>query len=80
MVREYVGAGPIGELAAAQDARERRRRAEIVAAQQAERAAIEAADTALAEFCSATETLARASLLLAGYHRHARGTWRRRRQ
>jgi hypothetical protein len=79
VVREYVGTGLIAELAAEQAARDRRRRAELVAAQHAERTVIEAADAALAEFCTATEALARASLLLAGYHRHARGAWRRRR-
>ena len=33
----------------------------------------------LLQLCDLTDTLARATLLAAGFHRHARGEWRRRR-
>ncbi len=77
VIREYVGL--TGELAAAADAR---RRAEGQAQQAAWRHECNRMVSAIApleEFCDAVETLARASLLLAGYHRHHRGEWRRKR-
>ena len=49
------------------------------AAGRAEQERIELALVPLEEFCEVVETLARASLLAAGYHRHHRGEWRRKR-
>ncbi|MDA2924329.1 hypothetical protein MYX65_06675 [Acidobacteria bacterium AH-259-L09] len=79
VIREYVGAGPVGELAAAADARARAQRQAQEAAWRAEFQRIESASVPLEEFCGAVESLARVSLLLAGYHRHHRGEWRRKR-
>ena len=79
VVREYVGKGFTGELAAAADERERAQREAQQAAWRAECERIESAIAPLEEFCDAVETLARASLLLAGYHQHHRGEWRRKR-
>ena len=79
VVREYVGRGLAGELAAAADERERAQGEAKQAAWRAECERIESAIAPLEEFCDAVEILARASLLLAGYHRHHRGEWRRRR-
>jgi hypothetical protein len=45
----------------------------------AELARVEAADAALARLCRLGTLLARAALLAAGYRRHARGAWRKRR-
>ena len=76
----YFGRGPAAEVAAVEVvlfqlerlvARERRRAA--LAPQQA-------ADAALDRLCEMTSVLARAALLAAGYHRHDRGAWRRRRE
>jgi hypothetical protein len=79
VVREYVGMGLVAELAARTDAREcGRRRAEAEALRAAERREQEA-DDLVGQVCEATETLTRAALLSAGYHRHHRGEWRRRR-
>ena len=79
VVREYVGTGSIGERAATADARARAQRQAQQAAWQAEQERIELALAPLEAFCDVVETLARASLLLAGYHRHHRGEWRRKR-
>jgi hypothetical protein len=76
VVSEYLGAGPLAELNAWLDAQERQARAER---RQAARAAIEADREAAAQLEQAgrlTESLARAALLLAGYHAH-KGQWRR---
>ena len=77
--RLYVGAGDVGEAAAAAD-RDRR------ATRDAERESMRSTFSHLAEvdaqvavLCEAAETAARAWLLLGGYRRHDRGAWRRRR-
>ena len=79
VVREYVGVGPAAELAAASDAQVRAQRQAQQAAWRVEQERIESAIAPREEFCDVVETLARASLLLAGYHRHHRGEWRRKR-
>ncbi len=79
VIREYVGTGLVGELAAAADERARAQRQAQQAAWQAACERIELAIAPLEEFDDAVETLARASLLLAGYHRHHRGEWRQKR-
>ena len=68
VIREYVGSGLVGERAAAADARARAERQAQQAAWIAEQERIELALAPLEEFCDVVETLARASLLLAGYH------------
>ncbi len=78
MVREYVGTGLVGERAAAADERARAQRQAQQGAWRSECERIELASAPLEEFCEVVETFARASLLLAGYHRH-RGEWRRKR-
>ena len=79
VVKEYAGAGRAAMLARMLDERER-------AAEQAERdarrdalAAFEADEAPLADLCRRAELLARGALLGAGYRRHDRGEWRRRR-
>jgi hypothetical protein len=79
VVREYVGGGRLGKLAAEADALERRRREEEAEARRAERDRLETLEAPVAKLCEIAETLARAALLAAGYHRHNRGEWRKRR-
>jgi len=79
VVREYIGGGAAGERAAAEDAQRRLQRQTAAAARRAERQQWQEADAALQAFCELTDLLVRASLLVAGYHQHARGEWRRRR-
>jgi hypothetical protein len=79
VVREYVGTGRVAELAAQLDALEREQRlldALAVRDEKADLAALEGDMKALSE---TTDLLARAALLAAGFHRHKRGEWRKRR-
>ena len=80
MVREYVGGGVLGELAAQMDAERRRRREEEKAVQRKERERLDALVAPLEELCEAAEIIARAALVASGYHRHNRGEWRKRRE
>ncbi len=79
VVREYVGGGILGELAARMDAEERLQREEEAEAWRDERERMEGLDGLLEEMCEAAEILAHAALLAAGYHQHKRGEWRKRR-
>lgn len=79
VVREYVGGGVLGELAARMDAEERRRREEEAAAWREERERLEGLAGLLDEFYDDVETVTSAALLVAGFRRHKRGEWRERR-
>src|SRR5215208_321019 len=79
VVREYVGGGALGELAALMDAQERQRREEEAAAWREEREHLEELVGLVDELCEAVETVTRATLLAAGFRQHKRGEWRRRR-
>lgn len=77
--RVYAGTGEAGRRAAAEDARRRAaRRARAEARREGAEQWAEA-EGQLDEFIRLTEALARAALMAAGYHRHARGAWRRKR-
>jgi len=80
VVRKYVGGGALGELAARMDAQERQRREEEAAAWREERERLEELAGLVDELCEAVETVARATLLAAGFRQHNRGEWRRRRE
>ena len=78
VVREYVGGGSAGEHAAATDlARRVARRTARDASREAWQRIVELDDHVMT-LCDAAETAAMAALLVAGFHRHARGEWRRR--
>ena len=79
VIREYVGGGALGEIAARMDALERRRREEEAALWREERERLEALESITEELYEAAETLANAELVAAGYHQHKRGEWRKRR-
>jgi hypothetical protein len=79
VVREYVGTGEVAELLAALDARDRAARESRAAAWRTQCEQFARAEVALGEICELGEAMARANLLLAGYRRHHRGEWRRRR-
>jgi hypothetical protein len=72
VVREYVGTGGRAEEAAAAD--EARRRQWL-----SERDTLCALDALLDQFHTLADLLVEATLLAAGYHRHNRGQWRKRR-
>ena len=77
--REYVGTGPLAELAAAEDELHREAREQALADRRTERERLAALDGPLLALDARVEALYRAALLVAGYHRHQRGDWRRRR-
>ena len=81
VVREYVGAAgdPLVELVAAADALRRGDRRAAAEARRAEEASWREALAPLLELSRAVDVVVRAALLAAGYHRHSRSTWRRRR-
>jgi hypothetical protein len=78
--KEYIGTGPLAELAAEADALEHRQREEEAKAWQAERERLEALEGLTEELCEAAELLTRATLLAAGYRQHHRGEWRKQRE
>jgi hypothetical protein len=79
VVCRYAGTGPVAELTARIDALCRtQRRLEEEKAQE-ESARWELADAPLLRLERCTDLLVRAALVLAGYHRHHRGPWRKRR-
>ena len=79
VVREYVGAGPVGEAAARADEKERERRCAERDRQREEHEQAELAVRALAALAAQAEAAVEKVLGAAGYHRH-RGEWRRRRR
>lgn len=79
VIREYVGRGPLAELAAETDALKRLRREEVARTWRAEREGLEAIDRSVEELYDAAEILTQAILLAAGYHQHNRGEWRKKR-
>jgi hypothetical protein len=79
VVREYVGTGPGVEAIARLDALDRERRADDRAAWMRERARLDDLAAPVLALDALGEALADAALLATGYHRHHRGTWRKRR-
>src|SRR5689334_698966 len=76
----YVGSGPLGQLAAQLDEAERERRklgAAAAACERTEATALDA-DGRLVERLA--DALAKAALVVAGFRRHNRGQWRRKRE
>ena len=78
VAREYIGTGPVAELAAGMDALARSKRRENQRVNREEIDRLENGETAVTKVFAETNLLARASLLSAGYHQHARSEWRRR--
>lgn len=78
--REYVGGGYLGQLAASLDAEERTRREAEKAAWKEERAEMEDLDLEVSKLCEGIEDVASAALLVAGYRKHKRGEWRKKRE
>src|SRR5215203_5738641 len=79
VVREYVGAGRLGELAAQLDALDRDQRESDADARRAARADLDALADAVSEFDRRCDLLTRAAIIAAGFRQHKRGEWRKRR-
>jgi hypothetical protein len=80
VIREYIGRGPAAELVAQADVLARAARRKEFEARRVERATWDTARAPLQELAVVTDLLVAAALLAAGYHRHDRSAWRRRRQ
>ena len=80
VIREYVGGGILGELAAQMDALERERREDQAARWKEEQEELDALEADVKELSEASELLVRAALLASGYRQHNRGEWRLRRE
>jgi hypothetical protein len=80
VLKEYVGAGPIAEIAAKRDEEERLRREEEGRGWRARCEELEALEEPVEELCEVSDLLARAALIAAGYHQHHRSEWRERRE
>ncbi len=76
VVREYVGSGAVGRLAARQDELERLQREQEATRWREERENLEQNAAFLHELDEAAEVLMRAELLASGCHKH-KGEWRR---
>ena len=78
----YVGAAgsPAAELAAAADGLRRLGREAAARERHAEQARQREIEAPLVRLCALSDLLTRAALLAAGFHRHHRGPWRRRRR
>src|SRR5262245_35735372 len=79
-VRRYAGTGAVGEVAATADALRRLNREIEARERQAEETRLREAEAPLLGLCAGAELLSRAALAAAGYRRHDRGQWRRRRE
>ena len=80
VVREYVGAGRTGELAARLDDLQREQRRLEYAEVRAHRAELDALAATIKGITEMTDLVAKAALMAAGFYRHKRGEWRKRRE
>jgi hypothetical protein len=78
VVREYVGGGLIGLLAARDDEERRQRAAEDRERFRQEQDAFTAVAAPHERLNTVADALMTAALVAAGYHRHDRGQWRKR--
>ena len=78
VVREYVGCGPAGDIAAILDAARREHLAFERGLWLSEKEEMDALDAEIAETCRKAELVARATMVAAGFYKHNR-QWRRRR-
>ena len=76
---DYIGGGDVGDVAAGLIFLAREERREARARRRAARDREKAVLRDLQRLADITNLLARAALLLAGFRRHDRGAWRRRR-
>jgi len=80
VVSEYIGRGMSGTFAAADDLEAQEQRAQERASTQAKRREADALDQSIAAADELISAAMNQALEAAGYHRHARGQWRKRRE
>ena len=78
VIREYVGGGLWGQLAAEEDVARRAEQLTEADAWRAERERLEAVDADVDDLFETVEALVRVALMSTGYFRYHRGEWRRR--
>ena len=76
----YVGTGPAAEVAAQCDAARKQQRADERDRYLEERQRYAIAEAIIVDLDRLARVLSYAALLTAGYHRHDRGPWRKRRR
>lgn len=79
VVREYVGQGEIAALVEQNDLLDREKRKLDFAQERAQQDEMNALDELLNDLNEQIDLLARVVLLAAGYRRHKRGEWRKKR-
>ena len=79
VVREYVGCGEIGRMAAEADAIRREMRSVQREAEKQLMAELREIDETIAKLSRRADLAARAAMSCAGYHQHDRGQWRKKR-
>ncbi len=79
VVREYIGLGELAEAIATLDLMEREEREQEAYLRRAEREAAAVLETEIDALCGLADATALHYLEAAGYHRHNRGEWRKRR-
>lgn len=79
VVREYVGGGLVGQYASQLDAIERDKRLTQRECERIRRKETEVRDRELENLEELADLVVRAVLASAGFHRHHRGEWRKRR-
>jgi hypothetical protein len=79
VVREYVGSGEVARLVAQQDLIEREKREAERVARRRERDELQALDAPVEEMDQTAALFARVALIVAGFHQHHRGEWRKKR-
>ena len=75
--KEYVGAGPVAEVIAEQDAQSRAQRAAQRQVELERRRQFEAAYASLVRLGRESDTIMTSTLAEAGWYRHHRGAWKR---
>ena len=79
VLKQYCGCGPAAEAAAREDAERRVARAAQQGSEQRRRQTYEAAVEQVAAVSGELDSLLQMALVAAGYHRHCRHAWRRKR-
>lgn len=79
VVKDYIGTGPVADVAAERDTLARAARADAVELHRKEQSVLQILDEPVTDFATTLETLTRAHLVSSGYHRHHGGEWRKRR-
>ena len=78
VVNEYIGRGPPAELAALMDTQRRAEREAAIRDARNERERLKTSVKPAVELAALIELLVKGNLLVAGFHQHDRGEWRRR--